>query len=152
MYTDPGANLVAAIVSARAIEFLKKSSLPWISEHSVGLNKGIALFLSGASSVGISFQMTGDLFNGGSITMDFQSLSTMFSAAATIGVNWIMSMGIQEFYYQKAVRDPKPEAVTMAGTVSTPAGKPVAHVEMTGISAEAGSEAAKSAASTIDSK
>jgi len=148
-HTDPIVlQMVVSWLVANSIELLKKSRLAWIGQHSVVLNKALSASAAAATSVGITFGFTGDIFAGGSISIAFPGLTTML----TLAINGIFGMMLQEVMYQKAVRDPKPEAVTMAGTVTAPSGRPVGHVEMVGVSAEAGSEAARAAASVIDGK
>lgn len=146
LHTDPIViQAVTSYLITNGIELLKKSRLPWISQHSVGLNKTLSVAAAALASLGITFGYTGDLFAGGTISFAFPGLSTMLS----LGINGTFGLMLQEMFYQKAVREPKPEALTLTGTVLAPSGRPVGEIALAGVAAEAGSQAARVAAGEI---
>lgn len=91
-----------AAMFAHAIQLLKNvPGFKW-------LNNGTAAKLFGAfaafiGTLGVHWQLTGSLVEGGQIILAWPMLSVMMEGVEHLALQWVM----QEFYYQQAVKPAK---------------------------------------------
>lgn len=136
MPTDPLIQQVAiAAFASKLIELLKNTRyFPFLAQHTVTANRTLSVIVSLAASAGIVVGWNGSLEQGGVLTIAVPSGAALFDFAC----HAVFQFCAQETVYQGIVRQTKPEAFRGTGTVS-----PAGQVQVTGISAEVGSDAAE---------
>ena len=103
-----GDQVGVSVLVVGVLQWLKRQTwFPWITEHTDGLNRAVALAAAFLTSAGFQFAIDGGWQTGGTLTITIPSLTVIFSFllhAAAQG-------GIQETLYRVAVK-PKPMEVT----------------------------------------
>ena len=94
----------SGVASVYVIEFLKKTRLmPFVTQHTVALNRWLGVIASGVATLGIGF----------SFDSEAGSLMITGLTAATIAHNawhWFTQWAVQQFVYSTAVEGQKVRA------------------------------------------
>ena len=91
----------SGVASVYIIELLKKSPLfPFITKHTVVLNRYIGILASGAATLGISFSFDSQA---GSLLIT----GLTFTTAAHSAWHWFTQWAVQQFVYTTAVEGKK---------------------------------------------
>lgn len=82
------------------IELLKRTPVPWFTEHSGLLNRVASLLIAAATAIGLTLNLHGSLVAGGALTITFPSLAAMLQT----GIHFLAQVGMQEGLYQTTVK------------------------------------------------
>jgi len=135
--------VVVAAIATKTIEFLKNwKSFSFLSQHTVGWNRLLSVLISLAAGAGFTVAWTGDPEKGMQIVLGIPPLSAVVQFIVHAGFQFVSQEGI----YQGMVKPPKADALIASGEVTNLAGRAVGTVEIKGVTAEAGSDAARAAA------
>jgi hypothetical protein len=103
------------------IEHLKQwTKIPWITQHTDQLNRTLAVVVAFLSSVGFSVSISGSIWTGGHVAMDFPSLEVLLKSLIQLVVMFATQTGVQEGFYRLVIKKPTPVLV------AAPASAPVA--------------------------
>lgn len=84
----------AALIVVFLLQWLKRSKMiPWIGDHTVGLNVTLASFFAFLTSLGLTIKFDGSLVEGGQIVITYSAIGSMLT-------HWGSQMFHQEILYQ----------------------------------------------------